>query len=142
LALHDSSLIKAQIDLVDITLEGSIRLESYTKSTTLRESHDVDVLVFSEILPHPDCLLAFYSKSHAFGFGQILLLHFFSFLLDRIADYWNAIGLARLVWRDIGVKLRQLLERALQFKPFHTPSRLIPRSITQSVQQPNGLLAL
>lgn len=129
LALHDSSLTKAQSELVNYTLEGSIRLGSLAKRTALREANDVDVLIINDILPHPSCLSEFYPKSYAFGFGQILLLHFFSYLLDRIADYWNATALGRLVWRDIGVKLRHLLERALQFKPFHTPSRLIPRSI-------------
>lgn len=129
LALHDSPLLKAQIELLDSTLDGSIRLGSFAKGTTLRESHDLDVIVLNDILPHPDCLSDLLQTSYAYGFGQILLLHFFSFLIDRIADYWNAIAQGRRAWRDLRVTLRQLLERTLRFKPFHTPFLMIPRSI-------------
>ena len=50
-------------------------------------------------------------------------------LIDRVVKYWNEVALARRAWKTFSGAFRQLLERALQFKPLHTPLRLFPNSI-------------
>jgi hypothetical protein len=128
LALHDSPLQRAQTELVAATLDSQLHF-GYAAPLLQRVNYDVDLVVYNDVLFRQDRLSDFLLSSHAFEFSQVLLLHFFSFLIDRVADYWNAVEQARRAWRSSASTFRQLLERALRFKPLHTPSRLIPRSI-------------
>lgn len=129
LALHDSPLQRAQTELVAATLDSQLHFGYGKTPLLLPVKYDVDLVVYNHGLPRQPKFSDFLPSSYALEFSQVLLLHFFSFLIDRIADYWNAVAQARRAWKSSASTFRQLLERALQFKPLHMPSLLIPRSI-------------
>jgi hypothetical protein len=129
LALHEFRLRKAQTELIEATLDSQLHFRHSKVPCLQSVNHEVDLVVYYDTLPKQVRLSDFLPSSYAVEFSQVLLLHFLSFLIDSIADYWNTVAQARAAWKSSASTFRQLLERALQFKPLHTPSRMIPRSI-------------
>jgi hypothetical protein len=124
LALHDDC--HAQILWFEGAQEQPQLFDAYGQPLPTKPRSS-DILVgYNDILPR---LSDFLPSTYSFEFTQILLLHFFSSLIDRLADYWTAFAQARLAWLRLLVAFLQQLKRSLSFKPLHTPVRLFRSSI-------------
>lgn len=126
LALHDSALGKCQAHLVDATLNGQV----YLAVSTPRVRNSLLFVQHNDFSLHAE-FRALLRSSYGVEFAQLLLLHLIALVIDRIADYWNAIAQARTAWliNLVLIAFRQQLKAGLQFKPLHTPLRLFPSSI-------------
>lgn len=127
LALHDSPLRRAQAELLDATLDGQL---FFAIPMAQRFPYNSDLLICRPLSKQVK-LRELLRSSYAVEFSQVLLLHLIAFLIDRVADYWNAVAQARTAWKSnlALIAFRQQLKAGLRFKPLHTPSLLIPRSI-------------
>ena len=72
------------------------------------------------------------TKSYSgYEIAQLAFYHYFSTLIDRVADYWRGVVSAREVFKSfsIDIQLRQRIKTALKFKPLHKPVHIVPQSI-------------
>jgi hypothetical protein len=63
--------------------------------------------------------------------AQLAFYHYFSTLIDRVADYWRGVVSAREVFKSfsIDIQLQQRIKTGLKFKPLHKPVHIVPQSI-------------
>jgi hypothetical protein len=78
-----------------------------------------------------DVFSSLVAQSNNYNFARLLLLHFFSFLIDRVANYWNQVEKAReaLRYTLVLIALRCQLKCGFVVRSLHTPLRLSRRSI-------------
>lgn len=78
-----------------------------------------------------DVFSSLVAQSNSYNLAQLLLLHFFSFLIDRVANYWNQVEKAReaLRYTLVLIALRCQIKRGFVVRSLHTPLRLSRRSI-------------